>query len=84
MIIKEYYQNINIKRPRDYFEKWYADVWHKRINKPVAQPDELTNILKEELAKVGASFTEKDNGYKFVVTFERDCDYTAFVLRWIL
>lgn len=84
MIIKEYYQNINIHKPRDYFEKWYADVWNKRIGKQTAAPGVLEPILVEELSKVGATVEEKDNGYKFVVTFEKDADYTAFVLRWML
>ena len=82
MIIKEYYQNINIYKPRDYFEKWYADVWNRRVGKKNAPPGYLEPILVEELAKYGASYTEKDRGYRFVVTFENDAAYTMFVLRW--
>lgn len=82
MIVKEYYQNINIHKPRDYFEKWYADVWNRRVGKPTAPPGYLGPVLVEELALAGATLTEKDRGYRFVVTFQNDADYTLFVLRW--
>ena len=82
MIVKEYYQNINVNQPRDYFERWYADVWHRRIGKKVAGLGELGCAIEDELAKVGASAVGKDNGYRFVVTFNDDKDYTMFVLRW--
>lgn len=82
MIVKEYYQNINIHKPRDYFERWYADVWSRRIGKRLAQPGVLQAILTEELAEIEASAVGKDNDYKFVVTFNDDYAYTMFVLRW--
>jgi len=82
MIVKEYYQNINIHTPRDYFEKWYADVWRRRIGKRIAQPGVLEEILTEELASIDATAVGKDNDYKFVVTFNNDKAYTMFVLRW--
>ena len=82
MIVKEYYQNINIHTPRDYFERWYADVWSRRIIKPIVEPDTLEVIIKEELALVNATVENKDRGYRFVVTFHNDTDYTMFLLRW--
>jgi hypothetical protein len=82
MIVKEYKQNINTKLPKNYFERWYADMWHRRIDAYAVMPDVLTPILTEELAKIGATFTHKDNGYRFVVTFWHDADYTWFVMRW--
>lgn len=82
MIVKEYHQNINIYKPRNYFERWYADVWRRRIGKRIAQPGVLETILREELAEIEASAVGKDNDYKFVVTFNNDYTYTMFVLRW--
>lgn len=82
MIVKEYYQNINTHAPKNYFERWYADVWQRRISKRNAPQGVLEPILVEELKKVNATITEKDKGYRFVVTFNNDADYTAFVLRW--
>ena len=82
MFVKEYYQNINSHTPRNYFERWYADVWRRRIGKPIAQPGILQAILTEEIASIDATVVEKDNDYKFVVTFNNDCDYTMFVLKW--
>lgn len=82
MIVKEYYQNINIHKPRDYFEKWYADMWNRRIGQPIAPPGSLWELLTEELKQHNATITEKDNGYRFIVTFHNDADYTMFVLRW--
>lgn len=82
MIVREYYQNIDCHHPKNYFERWYADVWRRRIGERLAPPGFLEPILAEELQKVGATFSEKDNGYRFVVKFEHDADYTVFVLRW--
>lgn len=82
MIVKEYYQNINVNKPRNYFEKWYADLWNRRIAKKTAPPGLVDRLMEEELAQAGASFTGKDNNYRFVVTFNNDRDYTMFVLRW--
>lgn len=82
MIVKEYYQNINIHTPRDYFEKWYADLWRRRIVGRVAQPGVVESLMKEELAEMGATFNSKDNDYRFVVRFNDEAAYTMFVLRW--
>lgn len=82
MIVREYYQNINCTQPKNYFEKWYADMWVRRIGKRIAPPGVVESLMKEELAKIGATFTNKDNGYRFVVTFHNDAEYTLFVVRW--
>jgi hypothetical protein len=82
MIVKEYYQNINCNTPKNYFEKWYADVWRRRIAKRNAAPGVVEAFMAEELGKYNATLGHKDNGYRFVVTFNNDADYTAFVLRW--
>ena len=82
MIVREYYQNINCHRPRDYFERWYADVWRRRIGAPNAPPGILERILDEELELVGARYEYTERGYRFLVYFDDDQDYTAFVLRW--
>lgn len=82
MVIKEYYQNINVHRPKDYFEKWYADVWKRRIGATTAPPGILERILDEELEQVGATYEVTERGYRFRVCFDEDRDYTMFVLRW--
>lgn len=82
MIVKEYYGNINCKMPKNYFEKWYADVWARRISKPTAEPGVLDMILDEELEQVGATFVNTERGYKLRVFFKNDRDYTMFVLKW--
>lgn len=82
MIVKEYYQNINVHRPRDYFERWYADLWKRRIGKTNAPPGIVERIMDEELELVGATFTVTERGYRFRVYFDNDQDYTMFVLRW--
>ena len=83
MIVREYNQNINIHQPKNYFERWYADMWKRRISKPNAPPGILERILDEELERVGASWTSTDQGYRFRVRFDDDNDYTMFVLRWL-
>lgn len=82
MILRTYYQNINVHRPRNYFERWYADVWRRRIGKHTAEPGVLEKILKEELEQVGATYDQTERGYRFLVFFNNDRDYTAFVLKW--
>ena len=82
MIVREYYQNINTRSPRNYFERWYADVWDRRVGRPTAPPGTLEKLLEEELAHYSATLGHKDNGYRYVVTFKNDSDYTHFVLRW--
>ncbi len=82
MIVKEYYQNINVHKPRNYFENWYADVWQRRIGARRAPPGILERVLDEELEQVGATYTNTDRGYKFRVYFDDDHDYIMFKLRW--
>jgi hypothetical protein len=82
MIVREYYANINCSRPRDYFERWYADVWRRCIGKQTAEPGILEPILDEELEQVGATYEITERGYRFRVSFGDDRDYTAFVLKW--
>lgn len=82
MIVREYYQNINVHRPRDYFERWYADVWRRRIGAKTAPPGILERIMDEELEQVGATYVGIQNNYRFRIYFDNDRDYTMFVLRW--
>jgi hypothetical protein len=82
MIVREYYQNINVHKPRDYFERWYADVWARRIARNTARHELVDSILEEEIAQVGAWIDSKDRRYRYEVTFKNDHDYTMFVLRW--
>ena len=82
MIERFYYQNINVHRPRDYFERWYADLWSRRIGGPTAPPGILERILDEELDLVGARWEGVQQDYRFRVWWDRDADYTMFALRW--
>jgi len=82
MIIKDYYQNISVNRPRDYFERWYADVWRRRIGKHTVATGILRKVLDEELEQVGATYESIERGYRFRVYFDNDQDYTMFVLKW--
>jgi hypothetical protein len=82
MIVREYYQNINTKQPKNYFERWYADLWRRRINAPTAQPGVVDRLMTEELAKIGATFKGTQKDYRFSVTFKDEKSYTMFVLRW--
>jgi len=82
VIVRDYYQNINVYKPKNYFERWYADVWRRRIGTPNAPPGILERILDEELEQVGARYVNTERGYRFKVFFDEDRDYTIFVLRW--
>ena len=82
VVVKEYYQNINVNKPRDYFEKWYADLWRRFINTPTAPPGMVEELMTQELAKIGANFKGIQKDYKFSVTFKNEKTYIMFVLRW--
>lgn len=82
MIVREYYQNINCKQPKNYFERWYADVWRRRIGSPTAPPGILEIILDEELEQVGATYESTERDYRFRITFKDDHSYVLFALRW--
>lgn len=82
MIIKEYYKNINIHKPRDYFEKWYADFWNRRIKISTTTSKTLESLMTEELEQIGAVLDYADGYSKYQIKFLDDANYTMFVLRW--
>ena len=82
MIVREYYQNINCHKPKDYFERWYADLWRRRIGTPNAPSGIVERIMDEELEQAGARYEYTERGYRFRVCWDQDTDYTMFVLRW--
>lgn len=85
MISKEYHATINVYKPRNYFEKWYADVWKRRNNKTTWPLSQLREILTDELALVGAEFEQSNqiSGPKWTIKFYNDSNYTIFLLRWL-
>ena len=82
MIVKDYYRNINVHKPRDYFERWYADLWKRRFGAKTAPSGTVQMLMDEELEKVGARYEITERGYRFRVYFDQDQDYTMFILRW--
>ena len=82
MFVKEYYQNINCNKPRNYFEKWYADLWRKFINAPTAPPGMVERFMTQELAKIDATFEGIQNNFRFSVTFKDEESYNMFVMKW--
>ena len=82
MVVKEYYQSIDTHSPKGYFERWYTDVWCRRIGTPTAAPGVLKSILVEELEQYNAEIGYTESGYRYKVSFADDAKYTMFVLRW--
>lgn len=80
MITKEYPTNIDTYDPRNYFEKWYSEVWHRRIGMKSADPVVWCLILIEEFKQSGGILRYGSN--KFKIAFENEKDYTMFILRW--
>ena len=83
MIRRKYHSSIRIKHPKNYFERWYADVWARRFTNSLYLGDRrYYPIMEEELAKIGAvDMAPSDNAY-FELLFKDDRDYTMFVMRW--
>lgn len=82
MIDRYYGRSIMVDKPNDYFERWYADVWHRHFSH-IAKRDELYNVLDKELKQVGATLNlTQPYEAGFHVTFPDDRDYILFVLRW--
>lgn len=82
MIIKQYYTNINVRDPKNYFENWYSDPWRRKIKKFSIQRDLLFTILNGELEQLGAKLSCIENDFRFKVEFVDDHKYTMFVLKW--
>ena len=82
MVIKEYASSINIHWPDNYFEKWYGDVWRRRVKAPTIGYNALESILNEELAAINASVDYHHTVGLMKVTFRDEGSYTLFVLRW--
>ena len=82
MITRKYHSSIVIRKPKNYFERWYADVWERRLIDSEVMASIYYGVMVEELAKIGAvDMAPPDNAY-FDLMFVRDEDYTMFVLRW--
>lgn len=80
MIVKTYISKIDTRMPQNYFEKWYSQVWKKRVGKFTVAPSVLLPILEQELVEYHA--TIKETAKEYLVTFNSDIYYTMFVLRW--
>ena len=82
LIQRKYHSSIRIKHPKNYFERWYADVWERRLISSELQSSIYYGVMEEELAKIGAvDMAPPDNAY-FELLFKEDTDYTMFVLQW--
>lgn len=82
MITRKYHSSIRIKHPTNYFERWYADVWQRRLTNIEDVSGRYYHVMEDELVKIGAvDMAPPDNAY-FDLMFVRDEDYTMFVLRW--
>lgn len=83
LITRLYTMNINAKNPRTYFERWYADLWQRRIAAPNCAPSVFEPIFFEELGKIGARAPGYDpTSYRATIVFDNDRDYSLFVLKW--
>ena len=83
MIKREYPSNINVRAPKSYFENWYAAMWRRNFQYANnVQPHGFWKAIKNDLAEVGAIIIQDDDSAYWTVEFERDEDYTFFVLRW--
>ena len=83
MITNEYCSHINAREPKNYFERWYSDMWRKNFrHSQNVQNSAFWIAMKNDLSEVGATITEDNDSTYWTVTFERDEDYTFFVLKW--
>lgn len=82
MICRNYHSSIHIHHPQNYFERWYADVWKRRLVNVEDSYGKFYHIMEEELTKIGAvDMAPPENAY-FELVFKDDRDYTMFVMRW--
>ena len=82
MITRKYHSSIVIRKPKNYFERWYADVWMRRLIDSELRATIYHSVMAEELTKIGAvDMAPPDNAY-FDLLFKDEVDYTMFVLRW--
>ena len=83
-IVKRYRKNINAKDPRNYFEKWYANMWRNCfVGAQHVASSSFFTVFNDELSKVGATISPIDNNDAYYrIIFEDERDYLMFVLRW--
>ena len=82
MIVREYPPYLRFADEWNYFERWFMDVWERRVgHKPKSLLKDKLPDFQEEMRPYGATIKITES-YFFEVTFERDEDYTLFVLRW--
>lgn len=82
MIEKRYNSSIDITRPENYFEKWYADVWRRRIGAESVAGVLFRKIIYEEIEKIGATIYSCSSDGRYCVRFANERNYTLFVLKW--
>ena len=82
MVTRKYHSSINPHHPQNYFERWYADVWNRRLMNIEDPSKEYYYVMTAELDKIGAvDMAASDNAY-FELLFKKDTDYTMFVIKW--
>lgn len=82
MITRKYHSSINPHHPQNYFERWYADVWNRKLMIIDDPSGKYYHVMESELSKIGAvDMAQPDNAY-FELLFKEDTDYTMFVLKW--
>ena len=82
MICRKYHSSVRIHNPKNYFERWYADVWKRRLLEQPTIASIYNTIIEEELVKIGAvDMAPPENAY-FELLFKDEYDYTMFVLKW--
>ena len=83
MICRNYHSSIRIHHPKNYFERWYADVWARRFDEFTLKPsNHYYSVMNEELAKIGAIDMAPPYNAYFELLFKDEHDYTMFVLKW--
>jgi hypothetical protein len=82
MIKKRYRKNIDVANPKNYFEKWYANMWRGCFSHTdLVAGSSFFTIFINELSKVGATVSPTDDAY-YRIIFDNERDYLMFVLKW--
>lgn len=83
MLTKRYTTNINIHTPKNYFERFYAEVWQENIS-PVfsAFPSAVADLVKVKLAAYNIAVVYNHDASYYEVSYPTQEDYLVFLLKY--
>lgn len=83
MVVKRYTANINIHEPKNYFERFYAEVWQTNLSPVIsAFPSAVADLVKADLAAYNIALVYNHDANYYEVSYPTQEDYLVFLLKY--